>query len=186
MDAGCGTGASTQFLINLGIKPENILGVDISPSMLEVAKKALPKVTFQEENLIELKLQEANLNIVISCMALHFLDQKGLEAVVNNFSNGLVDGGRLIFIVVHPLRYPSNYKRYFSEDSMFEATPWGTEIEYYPKKVSDYVNATINAGFEILAVEEPNPNGEKAKKDIENYGKYALIPSRLAIVAKKK
>ena len=44
IDFGCGTGRSTRFIKNLGFK---VIGIDISPEMLQIAKKSDPSGEYQ-------------------------------------------------------------------------------------------------------------------------------------------
>ena len=53
LDAGCGTG---QFSIELALRGANVLGIDISSNLIEIAKKRLP------ENLKE------NAEFITSCL----------------------------------------------------------------------------------------------------------------------
>ena len=186
LDAGCGTGSLVKLLVDLGVRPKNILGNDISPYMLEIAQKSYPKVQFIEANLPELRLKSKSLNLVVSSMVLQFLNQRDFRITIQSFSKWLVRGGHLLFIVVHPLRFTSNYSEYFNYKAKSEGTPWGTKIKYYPKKLSDYLNVVINSGFVITSVEEPKPQGKEANIYPDEYKKYSTKPTRLVVMASKK
>jgi SAM-dependent methyltransferase len=47
LDVGCGTGRSSLALIFFGVKPENILGIDLRPSAVAYAKSLNPAINFQ-------------------------------------------------------------------------------------------------------------------------------------------
>lgn len=47
LDIGCGNGRSTRMLVEFGIRPENILGVDLRPGAIEYAKKQNPAISFE-------------------------------------------------------------------------------------------------------------------------------------------
>lgn len=186
LDAGCGTGRSTRLLLDLGAKEENILATDISPAMLRQARRLFSGVKFIESDLVNLDFKENCFDIILSNMVLHYIDQKNLEKVIKKFASWLTSSGYLLFIVVHPLRFPENYSSYFEDGPKTEKTPWNTLIEYYPKKVSDYVNSVIESGLELLSLEEPKPLSESVQADSVEFNKYSSIPSRLVIEAKKK
>jgi ubiquinone/menaquinone biosynthesis C-methylase UbiE len=134
LDAGCGTGRSIRPLLELGAKPDNLIGTDISPEMLEIAQNAFPNVKFIQNNLQDLKLKKNCLDIVVSNMTFHYLNLKDFERTIKNISNWLVEGGICFFIVVHPLRFVNNHAEYFDDKIKMLKTTWGTEMEYYPKK----------------------------------------------------
>jgi len=185
LDAGCGTGKSIELLIKLGAKEGNILGTDISQDMLNIAQKKLPNINFIQADLPELTLEKNSLDIILSNMMLQYLSKEEWQNVTKKFSKWLVKGGTLIFIVVHPVRFMSHYSNYFNEKSETEKTPWNTVIEYYPKKASDYINAVINAGLDVVCVEEPEPE-KKRTKSTKDFKKYFTRPTRLMIKAVKR
>lgn len=185
LDAGCGTGRSTRLLIDLGFAKEKIIASDISPSMLEIARKEVQGVNFIESNLANLDFGNNTFDIVLSNMVLHYLDNETLRNVVEKFYRWLDKGGILLFITVHPFRFPENYSQYFDNNVKKEKTPWGTIIDYYPKKISDYVNAVIKSGFEILSLDEPQPPRESKEVNLQSFQKYSSIPTRLIVKARK-
>jgi ubiquinone/menaquinone biosynthesis C-methylase UbiE len=185
LDAGCGMGRTIELILDLGVKEKNLIGSDISSDMLKVARKLFPNIKFLRANLPDLKLRNDSLDVVVSNMTLHYLNQKDFKKTIKNISKWLVKEGWLFFIVVHPLRFSSNYSDYNKKKVKVEKTPWGTEIEYYPKKISEYINEVINSGFELTCVEEPTPAGSQAKKNVEDFIKYSSIPTRLLVKARK-
>ncbi len=186
IDIGCGNGRSTKLLVDLGFRKTDIVATDISPHMLALAKKSLKGIKFIESDLRNLILSDNSFDIIVSNMVLQDLDQQDLRMVMKKFYRWLTPKGHLVFIVVHPLRFRSNYEHYFEDTVQVEETPWGTTIEYYPKKVSDYVNAAIEFGFTLLKVEEPQALVEGKQENPEQYIKYSSIPTRLVIKARKK
>lgn len=47
LDVGCGVGHSTRTLIEFGIKPENVLGIDLRPTAIEYARSLNPAIQFE-------------------------------------------------------------------------------------------------------------------------------------------
>lgn len=47
LDVGSGVGRSTRALLEFGVKPENITGIDLRPSAINYAKKTNPAIDFQ-------------------------------------------------------------------------------------------------------------------------------------------
>ncbi|HUV42710.1 MAG TPA: class I SAM-dependent methyltransferase [Patescibacteria group bacterium] len=186
LDAGCGAGRTMKLLFDLGVQEKNLIGTDISSDMLNITRKSFPNVKLIQADLPNLKLRSESLDLVVSNMTFNYLSQKDFKKTMENISRWLVRGGYLFLIAIHPLRFVTNHSEYFSNKVKIEKTPWGTEIEYHPKKISDYINTTINSGFDLMTVEEPIPMGEEAKKNLTEYKKYSSVPTRLLIKAIKK
>ncbi|HXJ77867.1 MAG TPA: class I SAM-dependent methyltransferase, partial [Candidatus Methylomirabilis sp.] len=53
LDVGCGVGRSTRMLMDLGIRPENLLGVDIRPEALTYAQQLNPAVRYRTLSTLE-------------------------------------------------------------------------------------------------------------------------------------
>src|SRR5688572_9774059 len=51
-DFGCGPGQTTKFLFDAGLK--DIIGIDISPGMVNVARKIFPYIKFETGDLLAL------------------------------------------------------------------------------------------------------------------------------------
>jgi len=186
LDAGCGTGHSTKLLLELGIRKENILGVDVSVDMLTYARKSLPGVRFTQVSLSELKLKENSLDLILSVMVFQFLIKQEYGRMITNFSRFLVKGGYLFFITLHPIRFSHDHKDYFKEKTKTENTPWGTKIEYQHRTFTDYITPLIKSSLELKLLEEITPVKSGAVKDTLQYEKYSSVPTRLAVMAIKK
>lgn len=48
LDVGCGAGRWLRELVDLGADPANLVGVDVSPSRLALARRANPAISWQE------------------------------------------------------------------------------------------------------------------------------------------
>src|SRR4051812_38780405 len=53
IDLGCGPGQTTKFLFDCDFT--NITGIDISPQMIETAKKCHPAISFDTADIMKLK-----------------------------------------------------------------------------------------------------------------------------------
>ena len=61
-DLGCGTGRVAALLAGSGL---DVIGVDLSPAMLTVAREAHPGIRFEEGQLTELPLADASLGAAV-------------------------------------------------------------------------------------------------------------------------
>ena len=94
LDVACGTGRHIEFLKNY----YEILGVDINPEMLKIARLKVPEVEFIRGDMKKLNIGE-RFDIVI-CMfsAMNYnITVEELTITLKNFYNHLKNGGILIF-----------------------------------------------------------------------------------------
>lgn len=105
VDVGCGTGNLTQALLPILGSEGKVVALDISPAMLEQAKRKVsdPRVTWCETSAEKIPMADASCNRII-CFSTwpHLLNQ---EAVVQEFARVLLSGGR-----AHILHFMSKEK----------------------------------------------------------------------------
>lgn len=92
-DIGCGPGRLTGHLHALGL---DVFGVDLSPGMLEVARRALPDLRFVEGSMTALDLADASLGAVVAWYSLIHIPPADVPAVLDEFSRVLAPGGQLL------------------------------------------------------------------------------------------
>lgn len=94
LDVACGTGRHAYFLKN----DFKILGVDLNPEMLKIARKKLPEVEFIEGDMKELDLKQSFDVVICMFSAMNYnTTLEELETTLTNFYNHLKEGGVLIF-----------------------------------------------------------------------------------------
>ncbi len=75
LDIGCGSGKATILFTNRGYK--NILGLDISKELIEIAKNNLPlEINYIIDSFEDYQFKENFFDLIISAQAFHWLDQK--------------------------------------------------------------------------------------------------------------
>lgn len=185
LDAGCGTGRTLKYLLGKDVSVNNIVGVDISNAMLLLANKNAAGVKTIKSDLVRFDTKD-RFDIIICVHVLHYLNEIDFEKTLRNFYRLLKKGGTLFFIVTHPIRTTRhNLSEYFKRDWIVDHTPWGTTSPLFLRPISDIVNGTIKAGFEIKSLEESHVPLKAKEVDLVNYLKYACCPSRVAVIAKK-
>jgi len=93
LDVGCGPGTVTAFLSDLGVE---VSGVDLSPRMVEHARRRRPDLRFEVASATELELDEASVGGVLGWWSLFNLPRDVLPAVLASFARALVPGGQLL------------------------------------------------------------------------------------------
>jgi len=109
-------------------------------------------------------------DLVASRLALHYIQE--IEAVFAKVYRTLVDGGRFVFSVEHPVltscdrsSQTSDLREDWIVDNYFETGPrqthWmGGEVIKYHRTIEDYFSALRNTGFEVDAMRESRPRRE--------------------------
>jgi len=90
-DAGCGTGRLAAHLRNAGL---NVTGVDLSPTMVRVARRLNPKIEFTAGELTALPADGGSADGVVSWYSIIHLERDAIDAVAFEFARVLRAGRR--------------------------------------------------------------------------------------------
>lgn len=93
LDVGCGPGTVTAYLAERGL---DVSGVDLSPRMIENARRLYPHCRFDIASSTELDLADSSLGGVLGWWSLFNLPRDVLPEVLSSFARALVPGGQLI------------------------------------------------------------------------------------------
>jgi len=97
VDIGCGTG---HHVSSLAAKNLNIIGVDISPSMIKKAKQNYPNLNFQVGNALDNGLFKMNSLTHVLCLYFTIYYFKDKRHFFDNCMDWLMPGGYLIVHIV--------------------------------------------------------------------------------------
>ncbi|ELP64402.1 methyltransferase domain protein, partial [Streptomyces turgidiscabies Car8] len=92
-DLGCGPGWVTGFLDSLGL---SVFGLDVSASMLAVARREHPGIRFEQGSMLELDLADGTLAGVVSWYSSIHTPAGQLPALFAEFRRVLAPGGQLL------------------------------------------------------------------------------------------
>ena len=90
LDIGTGTGNAASAAVGDG---RTVIGVDGAPGMLELARRAVPEVTFEVMDFNALSFPDASFDVLISSHALHF--SRDREATLREWLRVARPGGRI-------------------------------------------------------------------------------------------
>lgn len=93
LDVGCGPGHVSAHLAVRGL---DVRGVDLSPQMVEHARRAHPHLDFRVASATALDLAPASLGGVLGWWSLFNLPRDVLPEVLAEFARALVPGGRVL------------------------------------------------------------------------------------------
>jgi SAM-dependent methyltransferase len=92
-DLGCGPGRVTTHLHALGL---DVFGMDLSPAMVEVARRTYPGLQFHEGSLTALDLADGSLGGILAWYSIIHTPPELLPVVFSEFHRVLRPGGHLL------------------------------------------------------------------------------------------
>ena len=95
LDIGCGPGTFTQHFVKHGFVVE---GIDLSVTMIEIAKKKLPRVNFQLMDMRRLSFPENNFDGIFAAYSLIHIPSVEVVDTLKGFKRVLKPGGILSLI----------------------------------------------------------------------------------------
>ncbi|WP_329558617.1 class I SAM-dependent methyltransferase [Streptomyces uncialis] len=175
LDAGCGTGRIAAVLSQRG---HQVVGVDSSPEMLDLARVRVPDGEFRLGKLSGLPVADGAVDLVVCCLALTHVPD--LRPVMAQFARVLRPGGHLVISDVHPERV--------ARGSIPPVRlPDGTagRLESYRHSAGDYLRAALPVGLQVRRCEEPfipstEPSGATDRPRATGPGPWQVWPWSLA------
>lgn len=190
LDLGCGSGLFTRMLKDWGA---NVIGSDISKSLVDIAKKENPDIEFVVENATHTGFSDASFDFVTSSMMVHYFED--LRELFVEVYRVLRTDGEFIFSMQHPFKealktIKDGEKRTYildkyntCEKKEFEMT--GMKLTTYTHTVQMIFESLIDSGFEVMHIVEPLPIEESKVVHRAAYEKCMKIPTIMVYRAKK-
>lgn len=196
LDLGCGYGWHCEYGINNGAK--EVIGVDISRKMLEIAKNNTNEnIVYLHKNIEEIDFEKDYFDIVFSSLAFHYIED--FNSMCKKINSILKSNGDFIFTVEHPLfTAKGNQDWYYDEDGKIlhfpvdnyfydgkrEAIFLGEKTIKYHRSLNTYVENLIENNFSIVNIKEAKPS-EKMIKEIEGMADEMRRPMILIFSTRK-
>ena len=159
LDIGCGTG---HHVSSLGSKGLDVLGIDISPSMIKKAKNNFPDYKFNVGDASNNHLFESNSFTHILCMYFTIYYFKDKRQFFNNCFKWLMPGGYLIVHLVErdhfdPILPPGNPLIYISPQRYAKERITSTKVKF--------MDFSYSANFQLDDANDKALFVEKFKND---------------------
>jgi SAM-dependent methyltransferase len=185
LDAGCGTGRYTEWLLDNGAE---VIGLDASPKMLQhairrVGQRAVLKLHDLREPLTF--LENDSIDLIIASLVLDYI--QNWTPILNEFNRVLMRDGSLVISVGHPtLDFIKDLgmKDYWSIE--FTETWWKgfgepVLVPAYRRPLQAITGAFHEAGFLIENLVESRPTEDFRKVDPDGFEDVKWRPSFISI-----
>lgn len=189
-EAGCGPGILAEYLVHEGAK---VVGFDVSPKMIEHAKKRVPNnATFFVADMAKaLPIdQDGQFDMVVASLSIDYI--KDWSIPLSEFHRLLKPKGKFIFTIQHPLGSWNWYKPTSTFGVQLVESTWKAFTEE-PVVVPDYyrsfeevINPLITAGFRISRIEDCKPIDALRTLDPHKFGKYSKLSTFMCIEVQKE
>jgi ubiquinone/menaquinone biosynthesis C-methylase UbiE len=94
-DFGCGPGQTTRFLVESGLN--DIVGIDISPGMVDTARKYFPDIRFETGDLLALPFGRNYFASAVAFYAIVHFDYQQLNLAFKEVNRVLKTGAQFLF-----------------------------------------------------------------------------------------
>ena len=143
-DLGCGPGHVARYLHDRGV---DVFGIDLSPGMLEQARKLNPAIEFQQGNMLALGEEDGAWAAIVAFYSIVHIPKTDILQTFREMFRALRAGG-LLFLAFH-----------IGLEVLHEENLWGHEVSldlvfYARKEVERYLGL---AGFAIEDSLERDP-----------------------------
>jgi SAM-dependent methyltransferase len=151
LDAACGTG---RYSTKLAERGHEVIGVDQSAAMLDLARAKLPAADFRQGDLTALPLTDRSVDAVVCALALVHVPHVG--SALDEFARVLRPGGRLIISDVHPFVIALGWQAQFATHDTDDAGgPRRGFMRLHGHLASEYTDAASAAGLRLRSLAEP-------------------------------
>lgn len=94
-DFGCGPGQTTRFLYDNDIK--DIIGIDLSPAMIDAARKLSPEIKFETGDLLKIDYSSGSLGSAVAFYAIVHFTRDQIRKCFEEIHRVLKKGGDFLF-----------------------------------------------------------------------------------------
>jgi SAM-dependent methyltransferase len=179
LDAGCGSGAQAEWLLDQGAE---VIGVDLSPRMIEEAERRCGgRARFLVADLAQpLPLEPASLDGITCSLMLHYLADWNVP--LGSFASALRPGGWAVISLDHPFAPPLRSQRGGYFDTELVSETWhkaDVEVsqQFWRRPLGAVIGAFADAGLVVDRVAEARPSAEALRLFPDDLGSTAEVPS---------
>jgi SAM-dependent methyltransferase len=144
LDVGCGPGHVGRYLSDRGV---DVVGVDLSPAMVEIARRLNPALRFELADMRSLPMEDGAVGAIVAFYSLIHIPRAEVPAVLGEFRRVLAPSGQVL-LAVHGGSGTVTSAEFLGKRVPFEATLFAND---------ELVELVSNAGFEVTGATVRNP-----------------------------
>lgn len=179
LDAGCGSGAQAEWLLDQGAE---VIGIDLSPGMVDEARRRCGgRGRFLVSDLAEpLPIEPGSIDGVTCSLVLHYLEDWTVP--LRSFRRLLRPHGWFVLSLDHPFAppLPGQSGGYFDvelvSDTWRKADVVVTQ-HFWRRPLSAMVDAFAKAGFVVDRIAEPQPSSESVHRFPDDLAELVGVPN---------
>ena len=197
LDIGCGEGQVARLLSSNSTK---VFGVDPAWSQVSEATRRSTREVYGQASATALPFAAEVFDTAVACLVFEHIT--ALRQAIMEVSRVLVQGGKFIFLLNHPLLQtpgsgwvddhmsdpPTHYWRvghYLVEQETVEEVQLGVHIPFVHRPLSEYVNALSENDLQLERMLEPSPPAGFLERNA-SYRAAAHIPRLLVLICSKR
>jgi ubiquinone/menaquinone biosynthesis C-methylase UbiE len=144
-DFGCGPGQTTKFLYDNGVK--DLIGIDISPAMVDAARKLSPKIKFETGDLLNISYDSNYFGSALAFYSIVHFTPDQIKTCFYEVNRVLKKEGQFLLSF-----HVGSEAVHF--DNAYEKV---VDIDLYFYKTEEIVEMLYDAGFKIIDAIERYP-----------------------------
>jgi SAM-dependent methyltransferase len=179
LDAGCGSGAQAQWLLEQGA---DVIGLDVSPAMVEQARRRCAgRGRFVVADMAEpLPFDPGSVDGITCSLALHYLEDWAVP--LSSFARLLRPGGWVVLSLDHPFARPLPSQRGGYFDTELVSDTWvKADVEvtqyFWRRPLSGVIDAFADHGLLVERVAEAQPSAEGVRRFPDELRSIVGVPS---------
>ncbi len=148
LEIGCGTGLNTRYLAE---HSREVVAIDFSAGMLAQARANIssPNVRFVQCDIqVRWPVADASVDLVVCMLVLEHV--ANVDHVFKQASRVLRSGGEFFVAELHPFKQLQGTQARFTQVDSGNLV----KVQAFIHEFSDYVNASIQHGFQLVRVDE--------------------------------
>jgi SAM-dependent methyltransferase len=144
-DVGCGPGHVGRYLCDRGL---SVIGIDLSPRMVELARQLHPDMTFQVGSMLDIPAADRSWAGITAFYSIVHLPPESLPVAFREFHRTLLPGG-LLLVAFH-----------LGDKQIHEDELWGfdVDLDMYFHRREEIESIGERAGFSVVAHLERQPD----------------------------
>jgi SAM-dependent methyltransferase len=179
LDAGCGSGAQAEWLLDQGAE---VVGVDISPRMIEQAERRCGgRGRFLVADLATpLPLEPRSVDGITCSLALHYIADWNIP--LQSFASALRPGGWAVISLDHPFGPGTPDRRGGYFDTELVSDTWrkaDVEVtqQFWRRPLAAVFGAFADAGFRVDRIKEAQPSADAVQRFPDELGPVVGVPT---------